>query len=146
VGSRLRYNYTVIGQTVNLGSRFEACNKIYGTRILTGEETATLCGPDVVLRELDLVRVPGIVGSAAPVRLFEVMGERGKIPEDRERLRNQFEQALALYRQREFALALRTFEDLANSGDPVSQVYVSRCAEFEHSPPKGELVYEIQTK
>jgi adenylate cyclase len=146
VGSRLRYNYTAIGQTVNLGARLEACNKIYGTGILAGETTATLAGDGLVVREVDYVRVPGIVEEAAPLRLFEIVGARGKVDGGVLERRERFLAALALYRRKEFAAARRGFEDLARHGDSVSRVYVGRCEEFERAPPTGELVHEIHSK
>src|SRR5207237_6238718 len=71
MGTAARFDYTVLGDQVNLGSRLEALTKDYGVGILVGEATARAAGPAFVVREIDVVRVKGRAG-AAPV--FELCG------------------------------------------------------------------------
>ena len=59
LGSRYRFAYGVLGDQVNLGSRLEGLNKVYGTDILIGENTARLVKDDFIMREVDSVRVVG---------------------------------------------------------------------------------------
>src|SRR5438093_12054066 len=70
LGSKYRFAYGALGDHVNLGSRLEGLNKVYGTEILIGENTARLVAASFVLREIDMVRV---VGREQPVRIYELL-------------------------------------------------------------------------
>jgi adenylate cyclase len=74
LGSRYRFAYGVLGDQVNLGSRLEGLNRVYGTDILVGEGTARLVQPSFVLRELDLVRAKG---KEQAVRVYELLARAG---------------------------------------------------------------------
>lgn len=73
IGSDRLFNYTVVGDTVNLASRLEATNKIFGTKIIISEETMKAAGGLFITRELGNVEVKG---KTAPVRIFELVGPR----------------------------------------------------------------------
>lgn len=70
MGSAARMDYTLMGDNVNLGSRLEGTNKFYKTGIIISEFTYQYVKDDVIVRELDLIRVKG---KALPVKIYELM-------------------------------------------------------------------------
>ncbi len=71
MGSSSRMDYTLMGDNVNLGSRLEGTNKVYGTNIIISDFTYQYVKNYVIVRELDLIRVKG---KALPVKIYELMG------------------------------------------------------------------------
>ncbi|HEU0037095.1 MAG TPA: adenylate/guanylate cyclase domain-containing protein [Kofleriaceae bacterium] len=137
MGSAARFEYTVLGDQVNLGARLEALTKELGVGILVGEATARAAGDGFVFREIDVVRVKGRA-MAAPV--FELCGRAGH------RVEPAFGEALALYRRREFAAARAAFARIEH--DPAAQVMAERCEVLAASPPPPDWdgVYEQRSK
>jgi adenylate cyclase/guanylate cyclase len=111
VGTRHRYNYTAVGETVNVASRLESVPGLYGCRIVVGERTAELAREAILFRELDRVRVKG---RDLPLSVFEPIARRASATAaDQARVR-AYADALTLYRGLGFDEAVQAWTALAD--------------------------------
>jgi adenylate cyclase len=148
IGSKFRFAYGALGDHVNLGSRLEGLNKVYGTEILLSESTAELAKGSFRFREMDLVRVKG---RKQPVRIYELVdNSEAQLPEEKEQSLGEFAAGLEAYRQQFWEEARTLFNQSMElwPEDGASRIMAERCQIYQETPPPEEWdgVFEMKTK
>jgi adenylate cyclase len=135
IGSKYRFHYGAMGDAVNLTSRLEGLNKIYGTEILVSGDTAAQVAGSFLLREIDLVRVKG---REQALRIHELLGAADVVlPTAHGEMLPLYAAGLDAYRERRWDAALELFTRCLAlcPEDGPSQLMARRCRMYLDTPP-----------
>lgn len=146
MGSSTRFDYTAMGDNVNLASRMEGLNKIYGTNIIITENTYKIIKDKFETRKLDTVKVKG---KKKPILIFELLSQKDKLSKKQQDFIKIYEASLELYLKKKWKLAIKSFQSaLKITDDHASHVFIKRCQEFLKNPPPKDWdgVWEMKTK
>lgn len=134
IGSVQRMQFSAVGDGVNVASRLEAVNKVYGTSILLSGNTAKLLDKTQMLREIDTVMVPG---KDTPLDIYELLDPKDSIPE----LIKNYSLALNHYRNKNFEEAINLWQACTklDKKDKASQVMLERAVKFRHQELNSKL-------
>jgi len=146
MGSVERFDFTAMGDSVNLGSRLEGANKSYKTNIIISEFTFERVKNDFTCMELDSVRVKG---KQRPVKIYSLVGYKN-LPAIQQDVINQFNQGITFYKKKKWDKAIRIFENIT-AMDPdlyAAHVYIERCLDLKKNPPPAgwDGAYTMTTK
>ncbi|MFH1852612.1 MAG: adenylate/guanylate cyclase domain-containing protein, partial [Candidatus Neomarinimicrobiota bacterium] len=142
MGSTMRMNYTMMGDTVNLAARLEASAKQYGVYIQVADATYQAVKDRFIWRELDYVRV---MGKTEPVRVHELICEPSRLTPQAEKLLQAYNQALNLYKNQQWEQAIAAFQSADQLEDMFpgrktnpSRIYIPRCEYWQANPPGAD--------
>ncbi|MFH0776791.1 MAG: CHASE2 domain-containing protein [Patescibacteria group bacterium] len=142
LGLATRFNYTAIGDAVNVASRLEGVNKIYGTQILISGETFQKVQKELLARLIDRVVVKG---RREFTEIYELLAEKKSATAAQISLAEKSLKAFSAYRKRDFKTAVQIYRTIHH---PASAVMLARITRFRKNPPpvnwRGETILKIK--
>jgi class 3 adenylate cyclase len=137
MGTQKKMNYTIISNAVNLASRLEGVNKVYGTWILAADSTIQETKGKLLTRRLDFVKVVGINEA---VRIHEILELKSDASDALFELVYLFHKAMDMFEARNWKDAELAFSEVLKlyPNDGPSAVYVDRCRQYTENPPAAE--------
>jgi adenylate cyclase len=150
VGAPKRYNYTAVGETVNIAARLEGVPEDYGCRIVVGPNTAAATGDRFLLCELDWIKVKG---KDTAFSVYQLIGEKSAANGAELVSLQQYEAGLKRYRAGDFAAAEEIWRCQADHPNPGAGstspplIMAGRCASLKTAPPEAwDGIYVRTTK
>jgi adenylate cyclase len=135
MGSRDVFDYTVMGDHVNLGARLEGANKFYGTNIMISEFTQKIVKDQFYTRPLDLIKVKG---KDKPIKVYELIAfKEDKLKDNYLQMLQSYEEGIEFYKSRSWDDAIDSFEKCLKlvHVDAPSEEYKRRCIEYKFNQP-----------
>ena len=148
MGSQAIFDYTVMGDNVNLASRLEGANKAYNTHVMCSEATRKFVEHALITRELDILRVKG---KTEGVMVHEVICRKSDgLSDSMRQVLDIYQKGLAAYKERRWQDGIDLFADSLKiePDDGPSGVYLERCREYILNPPPDDWdgIFTMRTK
>jgi len=153
MGSKVRMNYTMMGDAVNLAARLESAAKQYGVYTMISHFTYDYIKNDFETRLLDKITV---VGKSEPITIYELLSQKGKLPPDCVKLLELYNKGQTYYYMQEWAKAIELFEQcdamepnkIILKGKTPSAIFMERSREYILNPPEKDWngVYNLKSK